>query len=91
MTTSNLLVELFVEELPPKALQKLGDAFAGVLREQLAAQGLAAANSRTSWVIFIEQNLGPHMLQKCATLAASFGKVSSWYSCAVSGSSPRLN
>ncbi len=45
MTHSNLLVELFVEELPPKALQKLGDAFAGVLREQLAAQGLCAADS----------------------------------------------
>ena len=28
MTTRNLLVELFVEELPPKALRKLGDAFA---------------------------------------------------------------
>ena len=26
----NLLVELFVEELPPKALKKLGQAFAGV-------------------------------------------------------------
>lgn len=37
----NLLVELFVEELPPKALKKLGDAFAGVLRDQLVAQGLA--------------------------------------------------
>ncbi len=36
----NLLVELFVEELPPKALKKLGDAFAGVLFEQLQAQGL---------------------------------------------------
>ncbi|AEB83014.1 glycine--tRNA ligase subunit beta [Alicycliphilus denitrificans] len=43
--TSNLLVELFVEELPPKALQKLGDAFAGVLRDQLVAQGLAAAGA----------------------------------------------
>jgi glycyl-tRNA synthetase beta chain len=31
MTTQNLLVELFVEELPPKALKKLGEAFAGVL------------------------------------------------------------
>jgi glycyl-tRNA synthetase beta chain len=40
MTTKNLLVELFVEELPPKALKKLGDAFAGVLHEQLKAQGL---------------------------------------------------
>jgi len=45
MTTQNLLVELFVEELPPKALKKLGDAFAGVLFEQLKAQGLTAANS----------------------------------------------
>jgi len=41
MSVQNLLVELFVEELPPKALKKLGDAFAGVLAEQLKAQGLA--------------------------------------------------
>jgi glycyl-tRNA synthetase beta chain len=41
----NLLVELFVEELPPKALKKLGDAFAGVLHEQLKTQGLCAAES----------------------------------------------
>ncbi|MEJ2802619.1 glycine--tRNA ligase subunit beta [Comamonadaceae bacterium PP-2] len=46
MTDSNLLVELFVEELPPKALRKLGDAFAGVLFEQLKAQGLTGADSR---------------------------------------------
>lgn len=46
MTTANLLVELFVEELPPKALQKLGDAFANVLREQLAAQDLLTAASQ---------------------------------------------
>ena len=45
MTTANLLVELFVEELPPKALQKLGDAFASVLHDQLAAQGLTTAAS----------------------------------------------
>ena len=45
MTTQNLLVELFVEELPPKALQKLGDAFANVLADQLKAQGLASAAS----------------------------------------------
>ena len=41
MTTQNLLVELFVEELPPKALKKLGDAFAQVLGDQLKSQGLA--------------------------------------------------
>ena len=40
MTTKNLLVELFVEELPPKALKKLGDAFATQLAEQLRALGL---------------------------------------------------
>jgi len=46
MNHSNLLVELFVEELPPKVLQKLGDAFAGVLFDQLAAQGLTTSESR---------------------------------------------
>ena len=45
ITSKNLLVELFVEELPPKALKKLGDAFASVLHEQLKAQGLATADS----------------------------------------------
>ncbi len=45
MTTQNLLVELFVEELPPKALQKLGDAFATVLGDQLRAQGLTSADT----------------------------------------------
>ncbi len=45
MTTQNLLVELFVEELPPKALNKLGQAFSSVLAEQLQAQGLAAADA----------------------------------------------
>ena len=50
MTTKNLLVELFVEELPPKALRKLGDAFAGVLLEQLRSQGLASnASALTSF------------------------------------------
>ena len=46
MKTQNLLLELFVEELPPKALKKLGDAFAGVLHEQLKQQGLANAESQ---------------------------------------------
>ncbi len=38
----NLLVELFVEELPPKALKKLGEAFAAGLAASLKAQGLIA-------------------------------------------------
>jgi len=45
MTTKNLLVELFVEELPPKVLNKLGCAFADVLFDQLKAQGLTTAES----------------------------------------------
>ncbi|MCB5191430.1 glycine--tRNA ligase subunit beta [Methylobacillus arboreus] len=42
---SNLLVELFVEELPPKALNKLGQAFSSALFDSLKAQGLTAADS----------------------------------------------
>jgi len=38
----NLLVELFVEELPPKALKTLGERFAAALAASLKAQGLAA-------------------------------------------------
>ena len=48
MTAQNLLVELFVEELPPKALNKLGQAFGSVLAEQLKAQGLTAADSQVT-------------------------------------------
>ncbi|MBU6259222.1 MAG: glycine--tRNA ligase subunit beta [Burkholderiales bacterium] len=40
-----LLVELFVEELPPKALKTLGASFAATLSEALVAQGLAAADA----------------------------------------------
>jgi glycyl-tRNA synthetase beta chain len=40
ITYKNLLVELFVEELPPKALKKLGDAFASHLYDSLADQWL---------------------------------------------------
>ena len=42
---STLLVELFVEELPPKALKKLGEEFAALLAASLKAQGLAAADA----------------------------------------------
>lgn len=42
--TKNLLVELLVEELPPKSLKKLGDAFAGVLVAKLKSRGLVATD-----------------------------------------------
>ena len=48
MSTQNLLVELFVEELPPKALKKLGESFASVLFEQLKSQGLAPDGARVT-------------------------------------------
>ena len=43
MGDKNLLVELFVEELPPKSLRTLGEAFASGLANSLKAQGLADA------------------------------------------------
>jgi glycyl-tRNA synthetase beta chain len=44
----NLLVELFVEELPPKALKKLGEAFAQGLFASLKAQQLVADGARVT-------------------------------------------
>ncbi len=45
MSAKSLLIELFVEELPPKALKKLGEAFGGGLLASLKAQGLATDTS----------------------------------------------
>ena len=44
-TTRNLLVELLVEELPPKALRALGESFASGLLASLRLQGLAGTDS----------------------------------------------
>ncbi len=44
-TTKNLLVELLVEELPPKSLKKLGESFAEALAASLMAQGLVASDA----------------------------------------------
>jgi glycyl-tRNA synthetase beta chain len=40
MSTQNLLVELFVEELPPKALKKIGITFADRVYDSLTSAGL---------------------------------------------------
>jgi glycyl-tRNA synthetase beta chain len=45
---NNLLVELFVEELPPKALKKLGEAFASVLLDGLKGHGLVTEASKVT-------------------------------------------
>ena len=40
-----LLIELLTEELPPKALRRLRDAFASALRDGLSQHGLITADS----------------------------------------------
>ncbi|MFZ1445424.1 MAG: glycine--tRNA ligase subunit beta, partial [Candidatus Dechloromonas phosphoritropha] len=45
MSSKNLLVELFVEELPPKALKKLGEVFAQTLAQHLKNAGLSASTA----------------------------------------------
>jgi glycyl-tRNA synthetase beta chain len=45
MGARSLLVELLVEELPPKALGRLGDAFGAALLAGLGARGLAGEHS----------------------------------------------
>ena len=63
MNASNLLVELFVEELPPKALQKLGDAFATVIFEQLKAQGLLASTESRLTAYASPRRLAVHVTE----------------------------
>ncbi|HEY3301560.1 MAG TPA: glycine--tRNA ligase subunit beta [Methylophilaceae bacterium] len=65
MSTNNLLVELFVEELPPKALKKLGESFASTLAETLKAQGLLSENSA------VTNFASPRRLAANITLVAS--------------------
>lgn len=45
MMTQNLLVELLVEELPPKSLKQLGQSFAQLLAASLEAQGLISQDA----------------------------------------------
>jgi glycyl-tRNA synthetase beta chain len=56
----NLLIELFVEELPPKALKKLGESFSSVLAESLKAQGLVGA-AAVATAIASPRRLGLHL------------------------------
>jgi len=48
MTTRSLLVELLVEELPPKSLKQLGEAFATLLTRELNNEGLLENGSITT-------------------------------------------
>ncbi|HWS75100.1 MAG TPA: glycine--tRNA ligase subunit beta [Quisquiliibacterium sp.] len=44
MSAKPLLIELLTEELPPKALKRLGDAFSATVVDGLRSRGLAAAD-----------------------------------------------
>jgi glycyl-tRNA synthetase beta chain len=54
----SLLLELVTEELPPKALQALGEAFAGVLHQGLASRELVAADASLRRVYAAPRRLG---------------------------------
>jgi len=60
MTTKNLLVELFVEELPPKALKKLGEAFVTALAGELTKESLLE-NGSVSTAFASPRRLAAHI------------------------------
>jgi glycyl-tRNA synthetase beta chain len=68
MSTRNLLVELHTEELPPKALARLGDAFAATLAAELAAHGLVDAGTPPT-AFASPRRLGAHIAGVAARAA----------------------
>ncbi len=66
--TKNLLVELVCEELPPKALKKLGESFAATLAASLKATGLASDASVASGFAS-PRRLGVHLTGVAARAA----------------------
>ena len=47
MRAATLVVELFTEELPPKALKQLGEAFARMLTDELRSREFLSDDSKT--------------------------------------------
>jgi len=68
MSAKNLLIELLVEELPPKSLKKLGEAFTSTLFESLKTQGLATADSQVT-AYASPRRLAAHLTQVAAQAA----------------------
>ncbi|MCA1938368.1 MAG: glycine--tRNA ligase subunit beta [Dechloromonas sp.] len=68
MTAKNLLVELFVEELPPKALKKLGESFAAALAASLKKDGLAGDGAQVT-AYASPRRLAAHMTGVAAVAA----------------------
>jgi glycyl-tRNA synthetase beta chain len=67
MSTKNLLVELFVEELPPKALKKLGESFAYSLFEALKSRDLLSGSSSVVTPYCSPRRLAAHISHVAAT------------------------
>lgn len=65
MTIASLLVELHTEELPPKALKSLSQAFAAGIEKGLRARGLVGADSQTS-AFATPRRLAVHITQVAA-------------------------
>lgn len=65
---NTLLVELLLEELPPKVLNKLGDAFAEGVFSSLKAQGLVAADAEVT-PFASPRRLAVHLTQVLAQAA----------------------
>ena len=68
MSSKNLLVELFVEELPPKALKKLGEAFAAALAASLKNAGLAPSTAAVT-AYASPRRLAAHVTEVAAVAA----------------------
>jgi len=68
MPSKNLLVELFVEELPPKALKKLGEVFAQTLAQNLKNAGLSGM-SATVTAFASPRRLAAHITEVAAVAA----------------------
>lgn len=66
--SKNLLVELLVEELPPKSLKQLGASFAQLLADSLKAQGLIA-NDATITPYATPRRLAVHIVNVAAQAA----------------------
>lgn len=68
MSARSLLVELFVEELPPKALKRIGEAFAQTLEASLRRQGMLS-NASTLSHFASPRRLGVHIAAVAAQAA----------------------
>ncbi len=68
MSPNNLLVELFVEELPPKALKKLGEVFAQTLAQHLKNSGLSASTAAVT-AYASPRRLAAHITEVAAVAA----------------------